>query len=838
MERRLLSFIIASTAFFFFYISMRVMFAPPVPPANVAQNVAGDDGANPGIVEAPDADAVADNQGSSTVGGDKADQNPTDPSDDNASQDDSNEDDALPDVQRPEHPDWVTLGSMDPASNHLMMVTLNSRGGGIERIELTTRGEDGGFKYRRVDVRNGYLGYFAGEPSPTDTGVLVNVVGPGTPAATAKATSGGANGIQVGDVMISVNTKDITTLADIDEALRETKPGDEVKIEVLRRTRPDAETEPTTVALTAKLSEHPLDLVRLAKYGGEDQVDGNLSRLSCLMTLAQVNRKSIATNEFHIDGLSDPADLIWNVTTAKDNTQSTAIFDLEMSAKEMAEVGGQPVRITRTYSLSPSSYVLDMMVEVENLGDQPQKLAYRLEGVNGVTMEGWWYSNKITPSFSRAAARDIVYKTTAEGHEVITGCNLLKEHRKEPKDPHHGIFAEDDTVEARDLNYIGVDAQYFNCSYLPPDSQLSMRDFRRASAMIVADESEIRKYQEHAVNTSFYLDSVIGDVPVGGKLQSRLRLFAGPKETDLVARYGLDDTIYYGWFAPFAKILVSVLHFLHSIVGNYAVAIILLTVMVRGLMFPLSRKAAVNAQRMQELAPELKKIAEQYKDDMEGRLKAQRELQRRVGFNPMAGCLPMFLQLPIFIGLYRALSVDIELRQSAVSQSTLWASNLAGPDMFGRWDGWLMEYFSGRGTGWLGPYFNILPVLVVALFLTQQKLFMPPATDEQTAMTQKVMGVMTLFMGLFFFRVPAGLCLYFIASSLWGICERVLVKKTLPKSKHFDQGVIDGTATVTAKQPKTSLATKIREQMGQKEEAVVTPNKRKRPPGGRKNRPQ
>ena len=105
---------------------------------------------------------------------------------------------------------------------------------------------------------------------------------------------------------------------------------------------------------------------------------------------------------------------------------------------------------------------------------------------------------------------------------------------------------------------------------------------------------------------------------------------------------------------------------------------------------------------MQELAPELKKIAEKYKDDMEGRLKAQRELQQRVGFNPMAGCLPMFLQLPIFIGLYRALSVDIELRQKTLSSATNWASNLAGPDMFTYWGDWLWEYFSGRGTGWLG----------------------------------------------------------------------------------------------------------------------------------------
>ena len=70
---------------------------------------------------------------------------------------------------------------------------------------------------------------------------------------------------------------------------------------------------------------------------------------------------------------------------------------------------------------------------------------------------------------------------------------------------------------------------------------------------------------------------------------------------------------------------------------------------------------------------------------------------------------------------------------------------------------------------------------------------MPPATDEQTAMTQKMMNIMTFMMGLFFFRVPAGLCIYFITSSLWGICERILVKKTLPEAKHFDQLALQGT---------------------------------------------
>jgi YidC/Oxa1 family membrane protein insertase len=269
-------------------------------------------------------------------------------------------------------------------------------------------------------------------------------------------------------------------------------------------------------------------------------------------------------------------------------------------------------------------------------------------------------------------------------------------------------------------------------------------------------------------------------------------------------------------------------------------------------MFPLSRKAAVNAQRMQELAPELKKITEKHKDDMEARIKAQRELQQRVGFNPMAGCLPMFLQLPIFIGLYRTLSVDIELRQAAFASWTTWASNLAAPDMLAYWGDWMWGYMSGRGTGWLGPYFNILPMIVVVLFLAQQKMFMPPATDEQTAMTQKMMNYMTLIMGLFFFRVPAGLCIYFITSSLWGICERILVKRTLPKTPHFDQLVLEGNVVADntngesnkkAVAPTSdsviegkSWSDKLRDRINPETPAAPLPRDRKRPAGGGKKR--
>jgi YidC/Oxa1 family membrane protein insertase len=797
VERRLLTFIVASTAFFMVYFALRVMLVPQQQARQAAEK------ANAAAEVVVEDDSQEEDQ---AVAG---------AVDDPSAVDDVDADAPSPEQpSRPSRPNWLTLGSMDPAAGFNMLVTLNSHGGGIERIELTERDADGEFKYRRVDVRYGYLGYFAGETAPSASGVSVNVVGPGTPADVA--------GVQVGDIIVAVAGQAIENRSDITGALLNTKPGDQVDVEVLRGGAA------STITFSAVLTHHPLDVVRLSRDAGEDGVEGNSSRLSCLMTLSQVNRKRILTNQRSIEGLPEPGTLIWDSQAQQDGVNTAAEFSIELSAGEMDQVGGKPVRFRRSYGLVPSSYVIDMAVEVDNLADQPQELGYRLEGVNGLTLEGWWYSTKISPHWSGAAARDVVYKTNADGHDLISGFGLLKRARKETDDPNQSIFAPDSDDASRNLKYIGVDAQYFTVAYLPPEGAASLTTYRRAAAGVAADVDKIPRHQERAVNTTFYLDSVATEVAGGSFMRQELRLFAGPKDPELLDEYALNDCIYYGWFSAFARILAGLLHLLSG-VGNYALAIILLTVIVRGAMFPLSRKAAVNAQKMQELAPEIKKINEKFKDDMEGKMKAQRELQQRVGFNPLAGCLPMFLQLPIFIGLYRTLSVDIELRQAAFSSMTDWASNLAGPDMFWFWGDWLWEYMSGRGTGWLGPYFNVLPVLVVVLFLAQQKMFMPPATDEQTAMTQKMMNIMTLMMGLFFFRVPAGLCIYFITSSLWGIGERILVKKTLPAQKHFDANVLEGTAAPTQNKKSPSIRDRIRDQISKPEAPAPPPNKRRRP---------
>src|SRR5690606_21741439 len=151
-------------------------------------------------------------------------------------------------------------------------------------------------------------------------------------------------------------------------------------------------------------------------------------------------------------------------------------------------------------------------------------------------------------------------------------------------------------------------------------------------------------------------------------------------------------------------------------------------------------------------------------DNKEKQAEAYREFMAKNGFNPLAGCLPMLLQLPIFLGLYRALYASVDLRNAQF----LWIDNLAAPDQLFRLPFELPL---------LGSYFNLLPLLSMGLFFAQQKLFMPPPTSEEQALQYKMMNIFTLVLGFMFYRFPAGLCVYFITSSLWGICERKLLEK-------------------------------------------------------------
>ncbi len=226
-----------------------------------------------------------------------------------------------------------------------------------------------------------------------------------------------------------------------------------------------------------------------------------------------------------------------------------------------------------------------------------------------------------------------------------------------------------------------------------------------------------------------------------------------------------------------------VLGYIHALIPSYGLCIIVLTVLVRGLMFPLSRKQALMSVRIQQLAPELKKLQEKYKDDRQTLGMEQMALYRKHGVNPFGSCWVLLLQMPIFMGLYFALQESTHFRLAEFWPT--WIANLAAPDMLFNWGEhiwWISRVEDYGSILYLGPYFNLLPVIAVALMIVQQKMMTPPPADEQQAMQQKMMKYMMIFFGLMFYKVAAGLCLYFIASSAWGFCERKLLPKKKPEA--------------------------------------------------------
>jgi len=184
--------------------------------------------------------------------------------------------------------------------------------------------------------------------------------------------------------------------------------------------------------------------------------------------------------------------------------------------------------------------------------------------------------------------------------------------------------------------------------------------------------------------------------------------------------------------------------------------------------------------------------------------------------------LPIFIQLPIFIGLYKALSIDAGLYGAPLVSGMRWCRDLSAPDMLFDWSNfWNWLGWTGFNTGQtgLGPYFNLLPLLTVVLFVVQMIIMMPPPTDDQSRMQRKIMQYMMVFMGFLFFKVPSGLCLYFIVSTVWGLLER----RFIPKAKKPDETLaIDDSPGHWQKPIETK---KVSSKKGGKSQAVQTPSK-------------
>ncbi len=235
----------------------------------------------------------------------------------------------------------------------------------------------------------------------------------------------------------------------------------------------------------------------------------------------------------------------------------------------------------------------------------------------------------------------------------------------------------------------------------------------------------------------------------GESVDLKYFLYFGPRDLDILksVNYQLSEAIDFGFFSPIARPLLHVLKFFYKFVGNYGVSIILLTVIIKLLFWPLTHKSYASMKNMQKLQPEMQKIREKFKNNREKMNKEIMELYKKHRVNPLGGCLPMVIQIPVFFALYKVLLGSIELRHAPFF---LWITDLSAKD----------------------PYY-VTPLIMGATMFLQQKMS-PTTMDPAQA---KIFMLMPVIFTVMFLNFPAGLVLYWLVNNLLTIAQQAYINR-------------------------------------------------------------
>ena len=380
--------------------------------------------------------------------------------------------------------------------------------------------------------------------------------------------------------------------------------------------------------------------------------------------------------------------------------------------------GDSKLHVTKIITFHKSSYVIDIAYEMDNVGKQP------------ITTSS--YFQLIRDSVEPAGS--LRFLPTYTGVEVYTNKNKLEKVK----------FADIDKGKLEypkqsDNGWIGILQHYFVSAWLPK-------------------EGTTREYFTHKLDGGLYsvgvvLPSVVIDP--GQKASESTRLYAGPTEATLnkiAPGFGL--TVDYGWLTVIAVPIFWVMSWFHSWIGNWGVSIILLTFLIKLIFFPLSAASYRSMAKMRLVAPKLEKIKKQYADDREQLNRAMMELYKTEKINPLGGCLPVVIQIPVFIALYWSILGSVEMRNAPFFG---WITDLSSPD----------------------PYY-ILPLIMGASMMIQMRLNPKPADPMQA----KVMQFMPIVFSAMFFFFPAGLVLYSIVNNVLSITQQwFITRRAVAESK-------------------------------------------------------
>ncbi len=380
----------------------------------------------------------------------------------------------------------------------------------------------------------------------------------------------------------------------------------------------------------------------------------------------------------------------------------------------------EAVVIQKTFSFDSDSYVVGMDVTLKNgsgRGIQDRLIV----GLNGKA-----------PGDKRMYA--------FEGPSALINDELLEIKIKKLKDQN--------TFDGK-INWVALQSRYFMSGLIP-----EMIDEAGLHLALESEKVVTAQYQQP--------EKVI---PPGSQYTYKYKLYIGPKRISQLRNVGnnLEKLIDFGWFDFIAKPCLWLLNLFYSVIPNYGVAIIILTILVKLLLWPLGSKSYKSMSEMKKLQPLMKEIREKYKDDKQRMNQEVMGLYKTYKVNPLGGCLPMVVQLPVFFALYRMLYEAIELRHAPFF---LWIDDLAAPDRLFRFD------FS---IPFMEPPYGI-PVLTVVMgasMLLQQKMS-PPMGDATQA---KMMMFMPIIFTVIFINFSSGLVLYWLVNNILSIAQQYYTQK-------------------------------------------------------------
>jgi YidC/Oxa1 family membrane protein insertase len=484
---------------------------------------------------------------------------------------------------------------------------------------------------------------------------------------------------------------------------------------------------PVPPAAPATVSAQPPIVVRTDVLVAEiDPVGGVLKKLELLQHKDKVDRSKnfVLFNQADNQTFVAQSGLIGgdlpNHTTPYQSTAGS--LELQPGSDEVVvtlkarTAGG--VEVTKTLTFHRGAYVVDEQYLLNNRGGaEIEPHAYFQLLRDGSPAAG---DSKMVPTYTGAAVF-----TQASKFRKVTFGDMDKNKADYPKHANDG--------------WIAFVQHYFAAAWLP------------------SGEGQ-REYFTKPLGNGMYAMGVIvpaGKLAAGASSKIDMRLYAGPQEQEKLAQLapGLDLTVDYGWLTVIAAPLFWVLSAIQKWVGNWGVAIILLTVIIKLIFYPLSAASYKSMAKMRVIAPKMQKLKEQFGDDRQRMHQAMIEMYKTEKINPLGGCLPILVQIPVFISLYWVLLASVELRNAPF---IWWINDLSAQD----------------------PYY-ILPVLMGATMIIQTWLNPVPPDPVQA----KVMKIMPVVFSVFFFFFPAGLVLYWLVNNILSIAQQWQITRTIERSQ-------------------------------------------------------